>query len=266
MKILDFSSNTHSQVGKDGIISYILYMMDIHKGHFVEFGAWDGIHLSNCRRLYESGWSGTFVEPDHKKYCQLKDNYRFEPGVDCLNSFITPNNINRVLYEYDNIDFMSIDVDGIDIEIFERCELNPKIVCIKGGNAAYPFEKRVPMNKVDRVGQSLSVIKEIVESKGYKILCLFQDVIIVQERYFGIFEEMVPESMMEMYIDSYIYSSYRVIPMYVNRLMKMGRRNLILDYILHATNYYDYEIRERWCIEKGSDITRLLKLFSKKEM
>lgn len=60
--LLKYGKNIHSQAGQDGIIEKIFKTLGVKNGNFVEFGAVDGILLSNCRKLYEEGWSGVFIE------------------------------------------------------------------------------------------------------------------------------------------------------------------------------------------------------------
>ena len=60
--------NVHSQIGQDGILEEIFKRVGIKKGFFCEFGAWDGVYLSNCRKLFEEGWSGVFIEADKKVF------------------------------------------------------------------------------------------------------------------------------------------------------------------------------------------------------
>ena len=53
-----FRKNKHSQNGEDGVIAEICHRLAITNGFFVEFGAWDGMHLSNT---YKSGSSPIIV-------------------------------------------------------------------------------------------------------------------------------------------------------------------------------------------------------------
>ena len=66
--MLRYYSNVYSQVGQDGIIREIFRRLNISKGYFCEFGAWDGVLHSNTRWLYEIGWEGIYIEPDEKKF------------------------------------------------------------------------------------------------------------------------------------------------------------------------------------------------------
>ena len=45
------TSNVFSQNGEDGIIEEILNRLEIQTGWVCEFGAWDGIYLSNTFNL-----------------------------------------------------------------------------------------------------------------------------------------------------------------------------------------------------------------------
>ena len=63
--LLDYSSDTYSQGGEDGIIAKILSLLPETDGWCVEFGAWDGIHLSNVRKLIlEKRYRAVLIEGD----------------------------------------------------------------------------------------------------------------------------------------------------------------------------------------------------------
>src|ERR1035437_7900395 len=51
--LLRFYANIYSQRGQDGILREIFSRLNIEKGNFAEFGACDGVLMSNCRLLYE---------------------------------------------------------------------------------------------------------------------------------------------------------------------------------------------------------------------
>ncbi len=61
--LLNHRSNVHSQAGEDGIIEKILELLPVRDHWCVEFGAWDGVFLSNTRRLIEhAGYSAVLIE------------------------------------------------------------------------------------------------------------------------------------------------------------------------------------------------------------
>jgi hypothetical protein len=58
-----YARNFTSQFGEDGIIEEILIRLGaVVPKYFVEFGAWDGVHLSNTHSLAKLGWSGLYIE------------------------------------------------------------------------------------------------------------------------------------------------------------------------------------------------------------
>lgn len=49
-------------------------------GRFLDVGAFDGIDMSNTRRLWEQGWSGVLVEPAAHNFSVLIKNYESRPN------------------------------------------------------------------------------------------------------------------------------------------------------------------------------------------
>ena len=55
--LLNARKNIYSQNGEDGVIELLLDLFEIKTGSFCEFGAWDGIQLSNTYNLLKNkGW------------------------------------------------------------------------------------------------------------------------------------------------------------------------------------------------------------------
>ena len=57
MNLLEYRSNVYTSIGNDGIIEKIFNITGFKK-RFLEFGAWDGIHGCNSRKLVMEGWTG----------------------------------------------------------------------------------------------------------------------------------------------------------------------------------------------------------------
>ena len=91
--------NSYSQNDEDSFILDLYKKKNIDNCFFFEFGAWDGIHYSNCRLLFENNWSGCFVELDKKKFKILENNYKNNSNIILINDKIDPNtkNINQLI-------------------------------------------------------------------------------------------------------------------------------------------------------------------------
>jgi len=215
----------------DYLIEEIFSRLKITDGVFVEFGAWDGVHLSNTKKLFDNGWRGLLIEPDNNKFKDLENNYKDTDRVICIKRFLdTKENLIDDIFEQcleENIDFCSIDIDGLDLDIFETFKINlPKVVCIEGGQILEPNYPRISSElSSNNIQQSLSVMNDVFESKGYKLLCAYQDAFFIKEEYFHLFN--VDESLYNQYIEGLI-----VIPRlpYIKSILdKHGLTNNIIE-------------------------------------
>ena len=90
---------SYSQFAEDLSLLDFFNKTKLNKGFFFEFGAWDGIFLSNCRMFYEQGWGGCFIEANKKRFEDLKKNYSNDPKIKLVNELIntTNNNLDNII-------------------------------------------------------------------------------------------------------------------------------------------------------------------------
>src|SRR5689334_19634333 len=87
--LLEYKSDVYSQTGEDGIIQKILETLPARDKWCVEFGAWDGKHLSNTRNLIDhKQYSAVLIEGSRAKFSELKGNYAANPDVYPINAFV----------------------------------------------------------------------------------------------------------------------------------------------------------------------------------
>ena len=101
--LIKHAYNITSQGGEDGVIAQIFQLLDAHdaaqhdtktgapRKWCVEFGAWDGKHLSNTWQLLHNQpeeWSGVLIEADADRVDQMRAMYEHHPNVTCVESFI----------------------------------------------------------------------------------------------------------------------------------------------------------------------------------
>ena len=92
INLKDFAFNNFSQNGEDGIIQEILRRLGLQKyknNWCVEFGAWDGIHLSNTFNLVQQGWNAVYIEGDKSRYKDLIKTSKKNPKILPINAFVS---------------------------------------------------------------------------------------------------------------------------------------------------------------------------------
>jgi FkbM family methyltransferase len=104
-QLLKALRQSRSQLGQD---LFVLSELDFKTdGFFVEFGATDGVHLSNTYLLEkEFGWKGIVAEPARGWHKDLKKNRSCHIETDCV---WTESNSTLTFIETNNFDFSTID-------------------------------------------------------------------------------------------------------------------------------------------------------------
>jgi len=176
-------SDVFSQNGEDGIIAGIFDRIGIRYRRACEFGAWDGIHFCNVRRLIQEGWEAMLIEGEATRHEQLVANYLDNPKIRSECAFVDadpagPNSLESVFARQGlsgwvkELDFLSIDIDGLDWEILEATTLRPRLICIEVNAGHAPeVSARLPRELAqENIGQPLAVIAQIADKLGYGLL------------------------------------------------------------------------------------------------
>lgn len=167
MRLANHAFNKYSQFGEDGMIEHVFEQIGTTDRFCVEFGAADGVSCSNTKRLRDAGWSALLIEADPARFADLVD----EAGDthQCVNTYVTPENLDHYIAGR-QVDFMSIDVDGDDYEIFAALEARPKLVCIEYNASIPPHISLRQSHHGDSFGASARALVDLARTKGYELL------------------------------------------------------------------------------------------------
>lgn len=168
-----FEKKVYSQFGEDGVIEQIASCLGFEKGTCFEFGIGKnefGEMEGNFWLLREKGWKCVFLDGQQG----------LDPSFGVRREFITALNINELYGKHDvpdDLDFMSIDVDGQDFWIWMALMHRPKLIIIEI-NGGLPFESSVTIQfDVNHVwdgtiyqGASLRALDKLARCKQYTLV------------------------------------------------------------------------------------------------
>jgi len=196
--LLEYKRDVFSQTGEDGIIEKLLEVIPHNDKSCVEFGAADGLFVSNTRYLIESkGFSAILIEADKNRFRDLQRNYSQRDNVIMINrrvGFREDDNLDQILrttpipYEFA---VLSIDIDGNDYHVWNAMsQYRPKVVVIEF-NPTIPTQIRFvqPADPSVNQGASLLSLVELGKEKGYELVSVLPfNAFFVRKEYYPLFQ------------------------------------------------------------------------------
>ena len=217
----EYARNVTSQTGEDGIIEKALDVIGENEGWCVEFGAWDGKHLSNTHNLIANkAYSAVLIEGNARRFRDLEVNYRDNASVYALNTLVGFNKddgLDALLSQTGipvNFDLLSIDIDGNDYHVWAATEsYRPKVVVIEY-NPTIPNAVEFVQIRDMRVMQGSSILSltKLARVKRYELVAVTEfNAVFVDSKYFDLFgiqDNSVDAIRTEQPLVTYIFNGY----------------------------------------------------------
>ncbi len=135
--LIPFGHKIYSQFDEDGIIREIFNRIQVTNKTFVEIGIGDGLENNTLALLFD-GWRGLWIEASRKSVKRIKNNFSniiSNEYLKVINSFVNKQNINKLIsseIDSEEIDLLSIDIDGNDFHVFNAIKcIKPRVVIIE---------------------------------------------------------------------------------------------------------------------------------------
>jgi hypothetical protein len=188
-----YAKNIYSQNGEDGIIEELLDRLSISNGWVCEFGAWDGIHLSNTYNLVKQNFNAVYIEGDKEKYTDLLKTVEDYKNIIPINAFVdhkdSENSLDNLLKQTDipnDFDILSIDIDSYDYQVWKSLKVyKPKIVIIE-------INSSVKVNNDEHIhepnkyqGTGFKPTYDLGLEKGYKFILHTGNMFFIREDLFS---------------------------------------------------------------------------------
>jgi hypothetical protein len=193
----EFCTDVYSQTGEDGVIAKALETLPSRNRWCVEFGAWDGKHLSNTFNLVENeNYNVVLIEGDRAKYQGLRNEYPHRERVIFVGQFVgweDNDNLDTILEKTQtplDFDLLSIDVDGNDYHIWKAAKkFKPKLVLIEfNPTSSNRLQFVQPAAPSCNQGSSSAALVQLGKSKGYELICVIgPNLLFVDRQYYGAF-------------------------------------------------------------------------------
>jgi|GEM_PF-185527 len=188
----EYAKNITSQFGEDGILAEIFRRIGSGSKTCVEFGAWDGKHLSNSWKLWhEEGWQAVLIEGDIERCAELKASLSGKELVQVVQAFVQPegpSSLDSILTKAGlpmGFDLLSVDVDGDEFHIWAGLKRHEARVVIVEFNPTIPPEIDLVQIQGAYFGASASSLVALAHRKGYKLAaCTQTNCIFVRDRDF----------------------------------------------------------------------------------
>ncbi|MFA5074958.1 MAG: hypothetical protein WC436_02535 [Candidatus Babeliales bacterium] len=186
--IRDVGFRIYSQNDEDGILLYLFSLIGFENKKCLDIAFASPYGANTTNLLTNWNFTGLLVcgDENEKKYGEKffnthPDTVIYPPKI--INKWVTGENINEILLENDftgSIDFLSLDIDGIDYWIWNNLKVvNPRLVLVEYHNiwgdkksVTVPYKKdfnRFDVHK-DFMGASLPAYVKLAEKKGYRLV------------------------------------------------------------------------------------------------
>jgi len=180
----------YSQVDEDGIIEEIFQRIGTTNKTFVEIGCGEGTE-NNTHALLHSGWKGVWVDGCQANIDFIKQHLSSDknhPHLVLANKLITQENVTQTVKQAlgslssdpQNIDFLSIDIDGNELFLIEPLltHFKPRLICIEYNARLGPaldlsiqYDPNFTWKKEDYQGASLRALTNEAKKMGYRLVC-----------------------------------------------------------------------------------------------
>jgi hypothetical protein len=176
-----------SQFEEDGLLLYVISLIENPVKLFLEFGSDDGVNSNSANLHFHHDWTGLFLDGNEKaiergRFFYKKWGNKKVKQPTFIHSMITRENINELITKgglSGEIGVLSIDIDGNDYWVWEAINvINPQIVIIETHNefglndivVPYDASYFYPGKHPDYHGASPIAMNNLAKHKNYRLV------------------------------------------------------------------------------------------------
>lgn len=135
-RLADAELRVFSQFGDDGIIQYLVRLLDIRPTSFVEFGVENYTEANTRFLLVNDNWRGLILDANQGYMESVRrDSMYWRHDLTAVAAFIDRDNINGLIADQGfrgELGILSVDIDGNDYWVWERIDVvQPSLVIVE---------------------------------------------------------------------------------------------------------------------------------------
>jgi hypothetical protein len=197
-----YKSGEYAQHGEHGVIEAVFREIGVKSRSCVEVGAYDLKKFSNVYPLWTSGWQALLLEGDKERYAKLISDYAAHPQygeqrVHIANRFVAEagaDSLDCILAEHGfptDLDFVSIDVDGLDLHIWRGLQkFTPRLVVVEYNPTIPPHLEIIGDGRGNNIGCSALALARLGQQKGCSLVaCIGWNAFFVRQEYAHLFAD-----------------------------------------------------------------------------
>lgn len=184
----DAGFRVYSQFDEDGLLLYVLALIGMGSRRCVDIGCGKPMGSNSTNLIVNWAWRGLGIDGDQanvraaRRWYARNRSTMFDPPQ-IRSATVTPDNVNALLSDNgfgEDVDVISIDIDGLDYWIWEALEVRPRVVVIEFNNKltadrAITVPVREPITEPSDLragfsGASLAALEELGGEKEYRFV------------------------------------------------------------------------------------------------
>lgn len=188
--LTDVEFRNTAQQGEDGILLFIFALAGHGSRRAVEMCAGNGIECNSANLILHHGWDALLldgnprnIETGKQFYAKHFETRRVSPRL--RRAWITVDNAQQLVDDHgfgDNLDFLSLDMDGVDYWIMQALGVRPRVIVCEYNNRL-PAGMRITVPHVKKFavegdqgfgegyfGASLGAFVSLLQPRGYRLV------------------------------------------------------------------------------------------------
>jgi hypothetical protein len=146
-KLADAELRVFSQFGDDGILQYLIRLLDVQMTSFVEFGVENYTEANTRFLLVNNNWRGLILDANEGYMDSVRrDSIYWRHDLTAVAAFIDRDNINGLIGDNGfrgDLGILSIDIDGNDYWVWERINVVQPTIVIAEYNSVFGGSRAV---------------------------------------------------------------------------------------------------------------------------